>query len=84
MINTVSNSFDLIDEITEHNIPPNSIFVPFDVVILFNNVPFNLTIERTSEIPQNSHIQDSIVKEFILFLKTCHEPNVCNFQKYIN
>ena len=55
---TIKNSLDLIDKISERDIPSGSILVSFDAVDLYNNVPIKFSVRRTREILSSLQIQD--------------------------
>ena len=79
----VSNSCDPVGKITNLPIPPNSILVSFDVVSLYTNVPIQPTLTRVSEILEQHKILPPVADECVSLLKTCLEPNICQFNNEI-
>ena len=63
--------------------PPDSILVSFDVAGLFTNVPLIPTLERIRGILVEKSISPPAADEFLLLLKTCLFPNICQFKNQI-
>ena len=65
---TISNSCNLVDNIKNLAIPPNSTLVSFDVVNLYTNVPIQPTLSRMSEILEQCQILPPVADEFVSLL----------------
>ena len=68
----LSSSKEFIDNLKNSNIPSNNMFVSFDVVSLFTNVPLDLVIDLCCSYVYNSN---SVLSQAILLniSKNCYD-----------